>query len=228
METTPLPILDNDLSDNDSTVSDEELSLSHYCVRITSCEKFTKEQIVEFFGKEFNVCKYVIGIETDTEFEHYHLVLSVDSSYDIKWVKDIVRAFIVPLWQTDGKLPVGWGNKQYNCKLSYDVDAAVSYAVKWSEYWYDGWSADYITLRKAQSFIKKKPSNFKSDYLQLCEQFQGSDMDTREFMVKYVQLKAKYGQAVQMHHAYGYALSNLFLRDPSEADNYVESFLYKQ
>ena len=36
-------------------------------------------------------------------------------------------------------------------------------------------------------------------------------------MTKYITLKAKYGQQVNLHHAYGYALSSLIKREPDTA-----------
>lgn len=226
MDTSPLPNRDGDLSDSDS-LSTGSLNLDYYCVRVTSHDKFSFDELKAFIADEPQIARYVIGRETVPQ-EHFHLVLGVDVSVQIQDVKDIIRAFLVPLWQEDsGKLPKGFGNKQYNCQLSEDKDKAVSYAVKLKEYVYEGFDDDYIQSRVSASFEKKKPSNFKAEYLELCKQFQESDMDIKEFMVKYSVLKSKYGQQVRMHDAYGYALSNLIKRDPGEADSIVENFLYK-
>lgn len=219
-DTTPLPNQDDGDSDNGLT--------SHYVVRITPHEKFSFDQLHEFIQAEPQICRYVIGKEQVPQ-EHYHLVLTTDISVEIQDVRDIVRAFIVPYWEQDGKCPKGFGNKQYNLQLSTNVDKAISYVLKeMIEYRYEGWSDEYIELRKAESFTKKKPTEFKSEYRELCTRFQESDMDIRDFMIAFVQLKAKYGQQVVMSHAYGYALSNLIQRDPSSADDLVENYLYKQ
>lgn len=226
MDTTPLPNREEDLSDSDS-LSTSSLSLSYYAIRITSHGKFTYDELKAFLEAEPVLCRYVVGRETVPQ-EHFHIVAGVDDSIQIQDVKDIIRAFICPLWQTEsGSLPRGFGNKQYNCQLSVDVDRAVSYALKLQDYTYVGFSDDYIASRLAESFEKKKPSNFKSEYMVLCTRFQESDMDVREFMTEYCQLKAKYGQQVRMSDAYGYALSNLIMRDPSQAEDFVENYLNK-
>jgi len=228
MDSTPLPKQDNGDSDSDCTGSVIDEELTHYVVRITPCDKFTFSDLETYFKSEPQLTRYVIGRETVPR-EHFHAVLSVDENVTEVDVRDIVKAFLVPFWQTDvGKLPRGFGNKQYNLQLSEDVDKAVSYAVKMNEFVYEGWTDVYIQFRREESFEKKKPSDFKSEYRQLCEDFKTSTMDIREFMINFSLLKAKYGQQVRMHDAYSYALSNLFIRDPSEAENYVENFLYKQ
>jgi len=136
---------------------------------------------------------------------------------------------LIPIWQDDkGKLPKGFGNKQYNLQFTEDVDKAISYATKGGEYWYAIWPDSHIKACFEASFEKKKTSNFKVEYMDLCTEFQDTDMDLVEFMTKFLILKSKYGQQATMHTAYGFALSNLFKREPLEAQNYVENFLYKQ
>lgn len=220
MDTTPLPNQEDDPSDNGLTTD--------YIIRITTCNKFSSEQLLEAIKAEHQFYRYVIGRET-TPQEHFHIVVSTDIEVEEQAVRDIVKAFLAPYWVTDtGKFPKGFGNKQYNLQTCNDLDTAVSYAVKMKEKWYEGFTDEYIAERQAHSFQKNKPSDFKSEYLALTTNFSQSDMTLHEFMVNFVTLKAKYGQQVQLHLAYGYALSNLIKRDPTEAENYVESFLYKQ
>lgn len=228
MDTSPLPTEECDSSDIGDLSTIDELTLNYYVVRITSYDKFSYEDIKEFLVAESSICQFVVGRETVPQ-EHFHCVLGVDIEMDIQEVKDLIRAFIVPLWQTDeGKLPKGFGNKQYNCQLAKLKDEAVSYAVKCKEFYFEGFEEDYIKERLELSFEKKKTCNFKTDYIELCKKFQETnDMDIRDFMIEYVQLKAKYGQSVRIHDAYGYAISNVVKRDPSEAENIVENYLYK-
>jgi len=216
--TSPLPNQDDDDSDS---------GLSHYVVRVTPCGKFSYEDLLDTLLEEPEICRYVVGKELVPQ-EHYHLVLSVDESIDIQGVRDIIRAFIVPYWSEGGKLPRGFGNKQYNLQVADDIYKAISYAVKLNDYRHEGWSDEFIASRVAESFEKKKPSNFKAEYLSLCETFQESNMDISDFMVNFIKLKAKYGQQVNGHTAYGFALSNMVLRDPSYAESFVDNFLSKQ
>lgn len=217
-DTTSLPTQDLDISDNGL--------LTDYVIRVTSHGKFTKEQLADFLKGEPQLFRYVVGRETVPQ-EHYHIVCSVDPSVSEEDVRGIIRAFLIPLWQVDFKLPKGFGNKQYNLQITQTLDSAVSYAIKTKEFWYDGFTPEYIEQRLNSAFEKKKPSNFKSEYLLLCKLFQESPMDISEFMVAYCNLKAKYDQQISMHHAYGYALSNIIKRDQT-ADYYVDNFLYKQ
>jgi len=225
--TTPSPNNDYENSDNGSEHSSD--MLDYYCIRITSHGKFTIEELLEWIKDESTFYEYVVGRENDTNNEHYHIVVSIDpSNGDEADVRGIIRWFLQQYWTLpNGKLPKGFGNKQYNCQQSHDKDRAISYAVKLGEFWYEGFSEEYINQRKAESFEKKKPSTFKLEYMTLCQQFQESDMDLREFMIKFCLLKSKYAQQVRMHDAYNFAISNLFLRDPGTATDYVENFLYK-
>lgn len=222
MDTNPLPNQDSDYSDSDP---DE---LTNYVVRITSHGKFGTEQLLKFLQEESWFYRFVVGRETVPQ-EHFHIVLSVDQSKTEHDVRDLIKSFICPFWySSEMKLPRGFGNKQYNLQISDDIDKAVSYAVKQSEYWSEGFEEQYLETRRAESFEKKKPSNFRSEYIELSTEFQSSDMDIRQFMVRFVKLKAKYGQQVVISQAYSYALSNLIVREPSMADEYVENYLYKQ
>jgi len=228
MNTTSLPTQDYEQNEYDVLDALSEDELSNYVVRITSYDKFTFDELTEFIHDEPQICRYVIGKEVDTGNEHYHLVLSADNSVHLQEIKDIIRAFIVPFWVTPtGKCPKGFGNKQYNIQISHDISKAVSYAVKLADFKFDGFDQDFIDKCKADSFLKKKPNTFKVEYLELCEKFKTSDMDILEFMTLFIQLKAKFGQQINMAHAYGYALSNIIARDPSQAVTFVENYICK-
>lgn len=231
MDTTPLPNRECDESDNGQEDYDSQstssLDIIYYVVRITSCSKFTFDQLKSFFQNENQICRYVIGRELVPQ-EHFHLVLGLDSSLELQDVKDIVRAFLCPLWQTsEGKMPRGFGNKQYNCQVAEDKDNAVSYAVKLKEYVYEGFTKEYIASRVAEAFEKKKPSNFKAEYQDLLDKYDETDMDIDDFMIEFVRLKAKYGQMVNVLDAYKYALSALIRKEPDQAAGIVKEFLRK-
>lgn len=221
MDTNPLP--NGDLN---SVVSDQQ-SLIHYVIRITPYDKFSIEELHQFLVDEFQLTKYVLAQETIPQI-HYHLVVSTELS--IQEVKDILRTFIVPKWEdpVTRRCPRGFGNKQYNIQLSTDVNKALSYALKEATtYYFEGWTTEEIQQFKDLSFTKNSVNNFKTEYQELCTNFQGSNMDEREFMNHYIQLKAKYGQSVRLSDAYGYALSNLFKREPNKIEEHVLNYLYK-
>lgn len=219
MDTNPLPT--QDLDESDSGIVDT------YVVRLTPHEKFTFQELHDLLKEEYQISSYVLSRELVPQ-EHFHLVVEVDSVVSEQDVRDIFRAFLIPYWEVDHKLPRGFGNKQYNLQVAEDVTKAISYCVKDKDYVFEGYSAIYIQECAAASFSKKKPSDFKTEYRDLCTKFQDSTMDIREFMIQFSQLKAKYGQQVNIPHAYNYALSNLILREPDRAEDFVENFLYKQ
>lgn len=154
-DTTSLPTQDCDQSDSGI--------LSTYVIRITPCEKFSFQQVVEYIKDEPAFFKYVISKETVPR-EHFHLVIQTDVEVDETDVREHIRSFIIPFWSQDGKLPRGFGNKQYNLQVSDDVDRAISYAVKLGEYVFEGYTPEYIKERYDSSFDKKKPCNFKIEY----------------------------------------------------------------
>lgn len=223
MDINPLPNQESDTDGDGMTVD--------YFIRLTSHAKFTSEQLINFLQNEVEICRYVVGRELIPQ-EHYHISVTTDVSLEIEDVKGIIRSFIIPFWQNPEtfKLPVGFGNKQYNCQVTIEPDKQLSYILKdkdWDNIWFEGYEREYLELKKAESFPKKKPSDFKAEYQELCENFKNSDMDLRQFMVKFITLKAKYGQTVSLPIAHSYALSNLIQREPVQADILVNNYLDK-
>lgn len=227
MNITSLPNLDSDESDSESYSSTSDLSCDVYVIRITPHGKFDFDQIFDFFNKEQEIAKFVIGRETVPR-EHFHVVCQVDNTVEELYIRGIVRFFLAPFWvDAKGKLPHGFGNKQYNLQLSEDPDAAVSYAVKQQEFRYVGYSPEYIESRRLASFDKKKPSNFQSEYQKLRDTFMETQMDIREFMKHIFDLKSKYDQNVQLHTLYSAALSIENKRD-NTSQIHVDNFLSRQ
>lgn len=226
MMSTSLPNQDSGQSDSGSETQTESSLVTSYVVRITPHDKFTQEELKEFLQMEPLLCRYVVGVES-TPRVHYHLVCTVDIEVEIQQVRDIIRAFVCPFWYDDRmKLPKGFGNKQYNLQVCEDVDKAISYAIKEREYWFEGYDQDYIDLRLSESFDKKSPKNFKVEYQLLCDEFQITPtLSIRDFMVRFIGLKAKYGQQVKLNDAQGYAYSALVRRDPDQALLLVDKFL---
>jgi len=225
MESNPLPNSDSEHSDSEGDEASQG-TLTHYVARLTSYDKFTFDELKEALEEEHQLTQYLLAREIVPK-EHFHIVLSTDSTVTLQDVKDIFRAFLVPFWQgDDGRLPRGFGNKQFCVKESYDLDAAVSYALKdRNEYHFVGFTQSYIKERLDASFQKKKPSNFKSELFELNSQFKDSNMTIENYMTCYVRLKAKYGQQVRLQDAYGYALSVSVDRDPEIAGELVNNFL---
>lgn len=227
MDTNPLPNLESDRSDNGQNSDDglDDSMLVNYVLRVTPHGKFTFDEFVEYVQNTPEICRYIIGIENDTANEHYHVVCSCDISIPIEDLRGLIRFFIAPFWvDKEGKCPRGFGNKQYNLQICKDLNAAVSYAVKLKNYKYECFDDDYVSVRASESYTKKRPDTFKIEYQKLCKDFQESAMTLHEFMVKFVNLKAQYGQQVVMSHAYAYALSNQVRRD-GNADYLVKKYL---
>lgn len=223
--TTSLPTGDGDSSDSGSGSGSgsDGGKLNHYLIRVTPCEKFSFEDFHTYIKEESDIFQYVLSKER-TPNEHFHLTCSTELNLDD--TKGLIRWFLTPYWAgPDGKIRRGFGNKQYNCQVARDLDKAVNYTVKDKELIvYEGFSDEYIEVRKAESFKKNKPSNFKVEYRQLCDDFQNSDDDVRTFMIKYINLKSKYDQQVSLSNAYGYAVSNIVKRD-NNAEEFVDNYL---
>jgi len=228
MDTTPLPNNESDNSDDGSVYSEGLNPTNDYVVRITPHGKFTLDQLHQFLEEEQFICRYVVGQELVPQ-EHFHVVLSTDISIPEIEVRDMIKAFIVPFWQLPtGKCPKGFGNKQYNLQLATDWDKAVSYALKEATHsFFAGVDQSEIDRLREASYPKKSIKNFKTEYQELCSKFKESNMDIRDFMIEFTQLKSRYGQMVVIAHAYNYAISNLIARDPSAAEDLVENYLYK-
>lgn len=216
----PLPNLDNEESDS---------GLVYYMLRMTSCEKYNFDAIQEFISGESIFFKYVISREEKPQ-EHFHCVVAVDETVSEEHVRDIIKWFLYKFWTNPetGKFVKGFGNKQYNLQKVDDLDQSLRYILKCHDYRFENWDVDRLRMLEAESFEKKKPSDFQNEYRELCEKFhEDNNLDLRYFMTEYCKLKAKYGQMVIMNQVYGYALSNLVKRDPEQADNYVNNFLSK-
>lgn len=210
--------------DDDSVISDDLVNT--YCIRVTPDDAvpFTMGDIKKYLDSTYETDSWVVAREEKPK-THFHIVLQTYD--DLKTVrKSLTETFLYMYWPVRER---GWGNKQYNLKVSVTPLEALSYALKEKvEYIFHGYEQGFIDERIEASFQKNKPSNFKLEYHDLVERFQSSDMDTRTFMILFITLKAKYGQQVRLTDAFAYANSNAVLRDPTFADNLVEDFLYKQ
>lgn len=237
MDIIPLPNNDSDPSDSGSVNPLDELmsgidedEVVNYVIRLTTCQKYAFEDVIEFFKKEFVVTRFVAGLEEDhTDNEHVHLVVTVDKSLSELDIRDLVRNFLQRYFinPLTGKFVQGFGNKHYNLKLCRDLPKAISYACKQKKYHNECFDVTFVEDCVARSFTKNKPSDFKNKYRELCTTFQDSDMSIREFMTRFVLLKSEFGQQVQLNVAYGYALSNEIKRDNTAAGEYVDAFLEK-
>jgi len=223
---TPLPTQDHDRSDSDL---ESQNDTNTYLVRITAYDKFTFEELKTFIDNEFQIARYIIGEELLPK-RHYHLVLTTDVSFSMVNMRDLIKAFLIPLWKTVGHtLPRGFGNKQYNCEEADSEEGGVTYALKEKgNMCYVGYTPEYIAKCIEQSFTKKDTKSFSKELQLLRDEFQSSNMDIKEFMTNFVILKSKYDQMVNMQHAYQTALSQLIQRNPEQAEDYVINYLYKQ
>lgn len=216
---TSLPNSDSDQDDGDQSVSTSELNTYVYVIRLTPMEKYSIDDLKQFLSGMDNKA-WLLAVESSPKL-HYHCVIENDR--DIDEIKKLLRNFLFTYWPVR---PRGWGNAQYNCQVCEDKDRGISYALKdREEYYYDGYEQEYLDRCLSESFPKNSPSTFKVEYRELCDKFQGSDMEIDEFMVHFITLKAKYGQQVRVHDAYAYALSNSISRDGSVADTVVKDFL---
>lgn len=214
------------MKDSDSEVSDCLPQENTYCyvLRLTPLEMYTVQDFIEWLDHNINTDKYVIAVELTPQV-HFHAVIETD---DVDFRTTLRQSFLYTYWP-DGERPRGWGNKQYNLQECSDIDLAISYALKnKGEVHIKGFTSEYIEERKNASFPKNKRLDFKTELINLRNEFMESEMDIREFMIKMAQLKSRYDQQVNMHHIYCYALSIDIKRDPQHAEQLVEEFLYKQ
>lgn len=210
-------------NDNGSEVSDD-LQKIYIVVRLTPDGAYTQDDLKKFLTENVAFTEWVVGVEVLPKV-HYHLVISTHFEFDT--IHEIIKEQ-VHKWYPPPRAR-GFGNKQWNCQLGKEtLERGISYALKDKvEHFYEGFEADFIEYCLEASFPKNSTSNFKLEYLELCEEFQNSDMDIEAFMIKYSILKSKYGQQVKMQDALGYANSNLIRRNPDEAKIMVKNFLYK-
>jgi len=220
-----------------SSVYEESDFVDTFVIRLTPQGKYTLEELKGFFDSAFENDSWLIASETQPQL-HFHIVLETELGLDD--LKNNIRSFLHIYWP-DGQRPRGWGNAQYNCERSRELTPeeleiystrsrkAAAYALKdREEYIFNVYTQEWIDSAVALSFPKKSTKTFKSEYQSLCDEFYKTNMDIRQFMIDFAKLKSKYGQIVNLQHAYGYALSNLIKRDPDSAEEFVENFLYKQ
>lgn len=218
---TSLPNSDVDPDGDGQSVSTSDLDGYCYVIRMTPMERYNIEELKEFLtGMSSN--SWILAVEEVPKL-HYHIVL--EHYEDLDEVKARIRKFLLDFWPDDSRKR-GFGNAQYNCQISENKQAAISYALKdRGTYFFENYSQEYIDWCLEQSFPKKSPATFKVEYQKLCEQFQSSDMDMQSFMHQFVTLKAKYGQQVRVTDSYNYAISNMIRRDPDYASEVVDNFL---
>lgn len=227
---SPIDDSDSEVSDDRSSVYDEDDFRKIFVLRFTPQGKYSMEDLQNYLEESFEF--YVLAHETHPK-DHFHVVIETDE--ELKEVKERCRGFVYQYWP-EGERKKGFGNAQYNCQPEkvrtpeneHMLCPAISYALKdKEEYFYKGYDQEYIDRCIEESFPKKDTKTFKIEYEELCSKFQITDMDIREFMISFAKLKSKYGQQVQMQQAYSYAVSNHIKRNPNIADEYVENYLYK-
>lgn len=195
-----------------------------YVIRMTPMERYSVEDLKKYLT-EMDCVSWILSVEELPKM-HYHLVIEHED--ELSDMKLRIRSFLDTYWPP-GQRGRGFGNAQYNCQIAEDKDKSISYLLKdGGAYYFDGYSQEYIDECLSKSFQKKSPSSFKVEYQKLCEQFESTEsMDIDDFMISFINLKAKYGQMVRVHDAYGYALSNLCKRDPTVSQDLVKDFLRK-
>lgn len=208
---------EQEVSDDQSTIYEDDGRLP-FILRLTPMEKYSMEDVKDWLDENFDF--YVIAQESKPKL-HYHVVVETE----LEDMRPLVQKFLYKYWP---ERPRGWGNAQYNLQWSTQPLRAISYVFKDKEiFFYKGYEEEFIDELRAKSFPKKSPNTFKLEYQELCNDYQVSDYDERWFMIKFIQLKAKYGQQVRLIDARAYALSNTIQRDPTTAEGIVEDYLYK-
>jgi len=217
----PLPSYNGDQSDSD----DESELCKYYCVRYTAHDKFTKEDLISWLKSNEDFCCWVIGLETDTDKLHYHIVLG--SYEDPKDVRLSCQTFIRQFWLQPDKVKAtcvkGFGAAQWNFQGIKAFADALSYAVKWKDVTYDGFTDEQIEEAKHNSYIAPKNKDFKKEYRALLTLFHETEMTVEQFALNYVTLQGKYERIINYTHAVGYALSALSRRSPDEFTKFSNS-----
>lgn len=222
--TSSLPNNDDDHSDSGSEISVLDTA-DTYVIRVTpdDIDKFDYDNFKKLIRDYWPT--FLIARETSPRV-HFHIVLqSYFSSFN---TREMFKSNIIyQIWKAPR--PRGFGNKQWNFQEAEDPQKALSYAVKDHEYEYEGYDPDDISYAEQESFSKNKPSDFKQEFQQLNKDFQEDDTITQnEYMVRFISSKSKYGQMVNVSHAYQYSVSAMIRRDPSYAESVVDEFFSKK
>jgi len=215
MVISPLPTTDGDTGTEVSSTD----ALNVFVIRMTPFDLYNITAVIDNFLNHFTeIDSWFIAREISPK-EHFHMV--VRSDYDLKFMKELVQAFIYPYYPIRKR---GFGSAQYNIQESSTESKAISYAIKDRiEYKYKGYTDEYIEGCLEESFTKT--ANFKTDYKTLCKEFIEDNMADNIFMERYIILKSKHEQKVSVQDAYAYLLSNKVLRDPTEAIRLANNFL---
>nr|QKN88906.1 MAG: replication-associated protein [Cressdnaviricota sp.] len=211
-------------SDDSSVYVDEDTDYN-YVIRLTPQGKYEVQDVERWLRSQTRFSSWVLATETLPR-KHYHLVVSVSNfDEDAFDIKPLVREFLFTYWPIRER---GWGNAQYNCQLTQDLTQAITYAVKEKTFIYEGYAPEFIEECSKNSFTKNSTKTFTIEFNELKTQFLTEDMEPKTFMVKFIQLKAKYSQMVNVSHAYQYMLSLQVQKDPQYALEIAENYLYKQ
>lgn len=235
MVSTPLPIpevIDSDY-DTDSGLESLDGELIYYALRVTPKGKYSYDTFKAWLQAEYDmVARFVIACEkAGTDKEHFHIVFGSDSERykDDKDVRSIITTWLYQYFgnPATGKFVKGFGNAQYNLSLVEDLDKIVSYTVKdHTDVYYEGFDPEYIKERLEKSYSKKSPDDFKSEYRNYLQEFHtNKSLTKRDFMIRFCQLKAKYGHTVLLSQAEAYARSALIRRDNYMAADMVDNYL---
>jgi len=221
-KTSSLPNNDDDQSDSGSEISERDKP-DTYVIRVTpdDIDKFdydTFKKMIRDYWPTFLIAKEV------SPRHHFHIV--IQSYFSPFNTREMFKSNVIyQLWPSPR--PRGFGNKQWNFQEATDPQKAISYAVKDHEYEYEGYDPDDILYAEQESFSKNKPSDFKQEFVSLNKEFQESDMTQKEYVTRFITSKAKFGQMVNVSHAYQYSVSAMIRRDPSFAESVTDTFFSK-
>lgn len=208
-DSSPLEESDGEIEDPETDVETEEVEPTKFVIRLTPGEFYTFENVQNWLLEKYPEEPWVIATELEPN-KHFHIVLT--TALNLSEMKECIVEHILKYKRDPetGKLPRGAPG--YDCRIAmteaetrvklknkyyYMMDRAVSYCLKDQKradggvrkFKAHGYTPEYIEKCIAEGYPRNKKSTMISELRKLKEDYMGSEMTEKEFMIKYMDLK---------------------------------------
>jgi len=202
----------------------EEIPLNIYMLRMSPLDRYTLETCKEWLASFTD--NWILGVESSKkDKEHYHCTLYVPM--EEQELRDIINKFLSIQFPEPPKR--GDANKRYNLACVSEPEKAAQYSIKENnEHYGKNINPKYIEDIKKKAFAKFDKGTIAKELEALKAEFKINNKITiADFMIKFVDIKAKYRQPISLTYIHQLATSCECNRNPDYSTQIVSEFLSK-
>lgn len=160
--------------------------------------------------------KWIISEEGDGDHTRLHHHIIISTKQDIK--RDTIRQHIKEVY------PTLKGNKSIYIQPCKDKKQLTKYTLKEGQYKYNGFSKDFI---KNMERCASPKTDLKKNIQDIEDQYILGQLDDKEFLSKYIQLKALHDQPLYLNHIQAYMTKQMTKKNPGLSNLIADTILFR-